>query len=245
MKVSVITIAFNSENVISQTIKSVLAQTYHEIEYLIIDGVSNDRTVEVAESYRKKAEAMGIDYKVYSEPDNGIYDAMNKGIYRATGDIIGIINSGDCYADIAVETAVKTFHDTDCELIFADVCMIRKDGSSFIKKAKQSKFQTSRNWNHPTMFVKAEISKKYPYRMLGIHDDYGFYLQMQKQNRRIVTIPKVLARFYMGGASNYKSLTAAGKRIMDRYKYCYRINGYSRWYMLECIFIEALKFFLG
>lgn len=81
--------------------------------------------------------------------------------------------------------------------------------------------------------------------MLGIHDDYGFYLQMQRQKRRIVTVDEVLATFYMGGASNHKSLQAAKRRIMDRYRYCYRINGYSRWYLLECIAIEAAKLLLG
>ena len=81
--------------------------------------------------------------------------------------------------------------------------------------------------------------------MKGIHDDYGFYLQMRQQNRRIVTVDKVLASFYMGGASNNKSFKAAKKRIMDRYKYCYRINGYSRLYMLECVAIEAAKMILG
>ena len=80
---------------------------------------------------------------------------------------------------------------------------------------------------------------------MGIHDDYGFFLQMKRQGRRIATVDRVLAGFSMGGASSKKSLKAAGKRIMDRYRYCYRINGYSRWYMVECIAIEAAKMILG
>lgn len=245
MKVSIITIAYNSEAVIGPTIESVLAQTFHEIEYLIIDGASKDHTVQVAESYRERLEELGIDYRIYSEPDEGIYDAMNKGVRLATGDIVGILNSGDQYEDCAVETAIETFKNTDCELMFGDICMIKTDGSSFVKKARQRKFQTSRDWNHPTTFVKAEILKQYPFRKLGIHDDYGFYLQMRKQNRQILTVPKVLAKFYMGGASNHKNLKAAWKRIMDRYRYCYRINGYSRLYMIECVAIEAAKMILG
>lgn len=245
MRVSVVTICYNSSEFIARTIESVLAQTYKNIEYLIIDGASKDNTVEIAESYRSRMEEAGITYQIYSEPDKGIYDAMNKGVQKATGDIIGLLNSGDVYEDIAVETVVETFKETGCELMFGNIRMIKTDGSSFVKKARQRSFQTSRDWNHPTTFVKAEVYKANPFRMKGIHDDYGFYLQMRRQKRRIVTVDKVLASFYMGGASNNKSFKAAKKRIMDRYKYCYRINGYSRLYMIECIAIEAAKMILG
>ncbi len=245
MRVSVVTICYNSSECIERTIESVLKQTDKNIEYLIIDGASKDNTVEIAESYRSRMEEAGIDYQIFSEPDKGIYDAMNKGIRKATGDIIGLLNSGDVYEDIAVETAANTFAETGCELMFADIRMIKTDGSNFVKKARQRSFQTSRDWNHPTTFVKAQVYKENPFRMLGIHDDYGFYLQMRQQGRKIVTADKVLASFYMGGASNQKSFKAAKKRIMDRYKYCYRINGYSRLYMIECVAIEAAKMILG
>lgn len=245
MKVSIITIAYNSEDCIGETIESVLGQTYGEIEYLIIDGASKDGTVQKAESYRTALEEKGIVYRIYSEPDKGIYNAMNKGIRLATGNIIGILNSGDRYEPEAVETAVKTFKKEKCDVMFGNIRMYKTDGSSFIKKARLRRYQTSRDWNHPTMFVKSELYKAYPFRELGIHDDYGFYLQMRKQNRSIVTVDKVLADFKMGGASNHKNISAAVKRIRDRYKYCYRINGYSRWYMIECVAIEAAKMILG
>ena len=245
MRISVITIAYNSENCIGRTIESVLAQSYTDVEYLIIDGASKDGTVAVAESYRAALEEKGITYRVYSEPDGGIYDAMNKGIRLATGDVIGILNSDDTYEPETLETVAETFAETDCELMFADIRIHRQDGSSFVKKARLRKPETSRDWNHPTTFVKAELYKEYPFRCLGIHDDYGFFLQMKKQNRRIVTVNKVLANFRMGGASNKKSFKAAKKRIKDRYQYCYRINGYSRLYMIECLVIEAAKMVLG
>lgn len=243
--VSIITVSYNSEQTLAHTIESVLAQTYTNIEYWIIDGASRDRTVEIAESYRSRLEAKGIRYHVLSEPDGGIYDAMNKGIRNATGDIIGIINSDDWYEPEAVQTAVETFRKTGCDLMYADIRMHKADGSTFVKRARTRKFQTSRDWNHPTTFVKAECYKKYPFRQLGIHDDYGFFLQMRKQGRQIVTVDKVLANFHMGGASNHKDLKAAKKRIRDRYLYCYRINGYSRWYLIECVAIEAAKLILG
>lgn len=245
MTVSIITVAYNSEKSIGHTIESVLAQTYTNIEYWIIDGVSKDRTVEVAESYRSALEAKGITFHVVSEPDGGIYDAMNKGIRLATGDIIGILNSDDWYEPDTVQTVVETFEKEHCELMYANIRMHKTDGTTFVKRARQRRFQTSRDWNHPTTFVRADIYKQNPFRDLGIHDDYGFFLQMRKQNRRIVIVDKVLANFQMGGASNHKDFKAAQKRIIDRYKYCYRINGYSRWYMLECVAIEAAKMILG
>ncbi len=249
MKLTIITIAYNSARVIGRTIESVLAQETGEVpytlEYLIIDGASSDGTVAVAEGYRPAMEAKGIAYRISSEPDKGIYDAMNKGIRMATGEIIGILNSGDWYESIAAATAAETFLTTDCELMYANIQMHKTDGSNIVKKARQRRFQTSRDWNHPTTFVRAQLYQQYPFRCLGIHDDYGFFLQMKKQGRRIVTVDKTLADFAMGGASNHKSLKAAKNRIRDRYQYCYRINGYSRLYLIECIVIELAKMVLG
>ena len=249
MRLTIITIAYNSAEDIGRTIESVLAQeqgdTPYTLEYLIIDGASSDDTVAIAESYIPAMAARGITYRISSEPDKGIYDAMNKGICLAGGDIIGILNSGDWYEPMAAATAADTFARTDCDLMYANICMHRTDGSTFVKKARQRRFQTSRDWNHPTTFVKAQLYKQYPFRCLGIHDDYGFFLQMRRQGRRIITVDKTLADFVMGGASNHKGLKAAGRRIMDRYRYCYRINGYSRLYMIECVAIEAAKLILG
>ncbi len=244
MKISVVTVAYNSEEGIGRTIESVLGQTYQDIEYLIIDGKSSDRTVEIAEGYREALEARGIVYRVISEPDGGIYDAMNKGIRLAEGDVIGLLNSEDTYEPETLETVAETFEQTGCELMFANIRIHKPDGNSFVKKARLRKFQTSRDWNHPTTFVRAEVYKANPFLNRGIHDDYGFYLKMRRQDRRIVTVDKVLANFRMGGASNKKSWKAARKRIRDRYQYCYRINGYSRWYLAECIVIEAVKMLL-
>lgn len=249
MKISIITVTYNSENSIRNAMDSILAQSTGKdgpkIEYLIIDGAGGDNTVAIAESYREQFEGCGITFRVYSEKDGGIYDAMNKGIRLATGDIIGILNSDDWYEPDTIQTVADTFSDTGCELMYANIRMHKTDGSSFVKKARMRKYETSRDWNHPTTFVKADVYKENPFRNLGIHDDYGFFLQMKRQKRKIIVVDKVLANFRMGGASNYKSFKAARKRIMDRYRYCYRINGYSRLYMIECVAIEAAKMILG
>ena len=245
-KITVVTICYNSEKVICPTLESMLHQTYDgDVEYIIIDGASTDNTCKIAQSYQDAFARKGVDYRIYSEPDAGIYDAMNKGIAKATGDIIGLLNSGDTYERETLQLVVDTFEKGMTDVVFGNIRMVKTDGSSFVKKARQSSYQTSRDWNHPTMFVKAMLYKENPFPCKGIHDDYGLYLRFRKQGRRIVTIDEVLASFYMGGASNKKELRSACRRICDRYQYCYRDNGYSRWYLVECVMIEMAKWLLG
>ena len=164
---------------------------------------------------------------------------------RLGGRAVAVLACALLMVTAAAATAADTFARTGCDLMYANICLHKTDGSTFVKKARQRRFQTSRDWNHPTTFVRAQLYKQYPFRCLGIHDDYGFFLQMRRQGRRIVTVDETLADFVMGGASNHKELEAAGRRIMDRYRYCYRINGYSRLYMIECVAIEAAKLILG
>ena len=189
MKITIITVAYNSEKSVETAISSVLGQSIlkdtarrekAKLEYLIIDGASKDGTVQKAEGFRTAFEQAGVEYRIVSEPDHGIYDAMNKGIRLATGDIIGILNSDDWYEPETLKMVEKTFCETACDLMFADICMHKADHSCFIKKARQRRFQTSRDWNHPTTFVKAELYKQYPFACQGIHDDYGFYLDLRK-----------------------------------------------------------------
>lgn len=242
--VTIVTVAFNSEKTIEKTIKSVLNQTYPKIEYLIIDGKSGDKTVEIAKAYREQALEKGYLYRIISEKDRGIYDAMNKGITLAEGEILGFINSDDWYEEDAVALSVKTMLKKQCDITFGDIAIHKADGSRIVKKAKLSRYETSRHWNHPTMFVKTSVYRDFPFRQKGIHDDYGAYLAMKKAGKKVEVVHRVLANFSMGGASNKRSLKLSVKRIKDRYG-CYRDNGYGRWYFLECILMEAGKFILG
>ena len=242
--VTIVTVAFNSEKTIEKTIKSVLNQTYPKIEYLIIDGKSGDKTVEIAKAYEEQVLKKGYSYRIVSEKDRGIYDAMNKGIALAKGEIMGFINSDDWYEKDAVALSVKTMLKKQCDITFGDIAIHKADGSRIVKKAKLSPYETSRHWNHPTMFVKTSVYRDFPFRQKGIHDDYGAYLAMKKAGKKVEVIHRVLADFSMGGASNKRSLRLSVKRIKDRYG-CYRDNGYGRWYFLECILMEAGKFILG
>ena len=245
MTVSIITICFNSEAVIKKTIESVLNQTYTDIEYIIIDGASKDKTVEIAESYKDAFAEKGIDYKIFSEPDKGIYDAMNKGIAKATGELVGLINSGDFYEPQMIETAVKAFEEKPYDIFYGDINLIKDNGQIIVKKSRYDKFPTSRHWNHPTMVVrKAYYDEIGAYKCEGIHDDFEFFLRARKKNARITIKNVTLANFITGGTSNQKSFKQCKKRCKDRYK-AYRDNGYGIWSWFECVGIEIAKFILS
>lgn len=245
MLVSVITICFNSEAVIRKTIESVLAQSWPEVEYLIIDGASKDNTVAIAREYKPAFAEKEYSYHIFSEPDKGIYDAMNKGIKKSTGEIIGLINSGDWYEPIAVQTAAEAYQKDAYELFYADINLIKADGSLMVKHSRNDRFPTSRHWNHPTMFVPRKTYDELGlYRCEGIHDDFEFFLRARRAEKKITIAPQTIANFVTGGASNSKSFAKCKARCLDRYR-DYRLNGYSRLSILECVGIEAAKFILS
>lgn len=245
MFVSIVTVCYNSENTVRATIESVLAQTYDKIEYLIVDGASTDGTVAIAEEYREKFAEKGYEYKIISEKDNGIYDAMNKGINMASGELVGIINSDDWYEPIAVETAVNTYNEEQYDLFYADINLIKANGQVMVKKSKKDRFPTSRHWNHPTSFVtKKTYGELGVFRCEGIHDDFDLFLRIRRAKKKIVIKNVVLANFRTGGASNDKTFKKCVRRCKDRYR-CYRNNKYSFLYFFECAAIEAAKFILS
>ncbi|MBT5491206.1 glycosyltransferase, partial [bacterium] len=122
MKISIITVSWNSQETIKDTIDSVLSQTYQNIEYIIIDGASIDGTVKIVQSYGDKIT------KFVSEPDKGLYDAMNKGVALATGNIIGMLNSDDLYIDkFAIEKVVKEFSEKQIDSVYADLVYVKSE----------------------------------------------------------------------------------------------------------------------
>lgn len=133
--VSITTATLNSEKTISRTIESVLGQTYDRIEYLIIDGASRDSTVDVAESYREWFREKGYGFFVVSEPDSGMYGAINKGIRMSSGTLIGNINSDDWYMPDAVEKVADFYVKKTFDLAYGDLNIVMPDGSSWVKKA--------------------------------------------------------------------------------------------------------------
>jgi glycosyltransferase involved in cell wall biosynthesis len=162
MKVSIITITYNSAQTIEDTIQSVLSQDYSDIEYIIVDGASKDGTLEIIERYRNSIST------VISERDKGIYDAMNKGVQKATGDVIGILNSDDFYADTSViSDLVRTMQLAGSDACYADLVYVdRNDTNRIIRSWKSGDYRQGhflRGWMppHPTFFVKHAISLSY------------------------------------------------------------------------------------
>lgn len=112
MKISIITVTYNSEKTLKDTLESVLKQTYKDYEHIIVDGLSKDNTIEIVKEYEKRYNGK---LRYISEKDTGLYDAMNKGIKMATGDIIGILNSDDIYAhENVLQEIAKKFKETNC-----------------------------------------------------------------------------------------------------------------------------------
>ncbi len=243
--VTVITVCRNSRDVIGKTMDSVLNQTADCFEYLVVDGASADGTVDVAKAYKGLFQARGIKYTVCSEPDQGIYDAMNKGIQLACGKIIGFINAGDWYEKDAVEAVAKEYVRRPFDYFYADVRLVHADGHVAVKHSRAGYFPTSRHWNHPASFVyKGLYQELGGFLCEGIHDDFEFFLRVKKARKNIRVVNRVLANFSMGGISNKKDVTMCFRRIRDRYR-AYKRNGYSPFYLLECIAMEAAKLLLG
>lgn len=244
IKVSIITVCRNSENTIRDTIHSVLAQTYHNLEYIIIDGNSSDQTMDIVKEYQQSFLERHIIYRYLSEPDDGMYDAMNKGICMASGELVGMINSDDWYEPDATAVAARYYEEAHYDLFYADLRIIGKNGS-FIKKSKNSGWVTSRYWNHPTTFIPLRVYENYLYKNESIHDDWDLILRIRKglPGCNVCVADKVLANFRRNGVSHEKSIKKALERAQDKYK-IYRNNGYSRLYFVECYGMEAAKLIL-
>ena len=240
-KVSIITVCYNSEAHIEKTINSVLNQDYSHIEYIIIDGKSTDNTINIVTSYVQKFKNKGFDFLFLSEPDDGIYDAMNKGVSMATGDIVGLINSDDWYETNAVSCMVNYYNANPFDMFFADLRIWRGD-RTMVKRARLRKLVTTRDWNHPTTFITRETYKNFRYANKGIYDDWDLVLRIRNSGRKIVICNTILANFSFGGISNQKSIKKVYERVKEKYR-IYRENGYNRWYLLECILMETAKYF--
>ncbi len=241
IKVSIVTVCLNSEGTIERTIRSVLDQTFNNIEYIIKDGGSQDDTLKICSSFEDEFKKRGMSYRIVSEKDGGIYDAMNKGVQLSTGDIVGILNSDDIYEKDTVRIMAEAFKKEDFDLAFGDIRMRLPSGKTFIKKARLRSYTTSRDWNHPTQFVRRSLYDSYKYRCENISDDMDLYFRIKRDGKKITVINEVLAEFTMGGVSSSIPIGEVGERIARRYR-IYRQNGYSRLYIFECVGFEIIKY---
>lgn len=220
IRFSIITPCFNSRNTIRRTIESVLNQSYGNFEYIIIDGASKDDTLDIINEYKDRFDGR---LTVISEPDKGIYDAMNKGIRKATGDFVGIINSDDWYEKDAlanVAEAEKNFVNQDgCEaayrLYYGILRFVEADGRERRAALYHHEFLEDNMINHPTVFLARKV-----YEDFGLYDteyravaDYDYMLKL-KESRKVNFVPlyKVQANFQLGGMTDsYTSVVEAMK----------------------------------
>lgn len=227
MKVSIITVCFNSERTIEDTIRSILTQDYEKIESIVIDGGSTDGTLEILAKYRSQLT------RYISEPDNGIYDAMNKGIKLATGDIIGFLNSDDLYSnETVIRQIAKKMMAVNADCCYSDLDYVaRNDLSKTIRRWKSQPYHIGlfeKGWHppHPTFFVKKKIFEQYGYFNLNysISADYELMLRfLKKYGISSCYIPNILVKMRDGGKSN-RNLWQIIKANIECYQ-AWKING--------------------
>lgn len=222
MKVSIITVCFNSERHLKCAIESVLSQDYDDVEYIIVDGKSSDGTLAIIREYADKNEFI----KWVSEPDTGIYDAMNKGIRLATGDIVGILNSDDMYANTEVlSDVVEKFASAKTQCVFADVRFVRESDTT-----KTIRYYSSANFTpkkfkygfmpaHPTFFTYRSNFARYGFYQIDYHiaADYELLIRFLHTNGlsyEYINKPLIIMR--LGGVStkSFRSNVLLNKEIV-------------------------------
>ena len=205
VRISVITAVFNNHGTVAAALDSVLSQSHPRVEVIVIDGMSNDGTRDVLEDYSKH-----IDVYV-SEPDGGIYDALNKGIALATGDVVGFLHADDLMADERVLARVAdAFADPAVEAVYGDLVYVRRDDETQIVRTWTAGTfdvrQLSWGWMppHPTFYVRREV-----YKRMGAFDvtyriaaDYDCMLRFLTGGVRVAYVPHLLVRMRVGGVSN-------------------------------------------
>lgn len=249
MKISLITVTFNSAATLRDTLQSVLAQSYSNIEYIIVDGASKDGTVDIVKEYEPKFNGR---MRWISEPDKGLYDAMNKGFRMATGDVIGIINSDDLLAEPdAVEKVMRCFDENpDVDAVYANLYYVAQNDTSKIVRhwisGKQRPFRYGWHPAHPTFYVKREVYQQY-----GLFDlefkfaaDFELMLRLiEKEHIKLFYLPEPLVRMRLGGTTS-KNLTNIKKGNIECIK-AFRKNGLkvSRLYPLFRLLPKLRQYF--
>jgi glycosyltransferase involved in cell wall biosynthesis len=206
MKISVITVTWNSAATIMDTLRSVNAQTHRDVEHIVIDGGSTDATLAIVRAEGRRVAA------IVSEPDQGIYDAMNKGLRLATGDVVGLINSDDFFASPEVlATVAAAFADPDVDAVYGDLCYVsQSDPSQVVRYWRSSPFAPglfARGWAppHPTLYIRRAIYERLggfdlAYPLAADLDLMARFLEVHRIRTRYV--PKVFVRMRTGGATN-------------------------------------------
>ncbi len=200
--ISIVTVVYNGEKHLEQTINSVIVQDYDNVEYIIIDGGSTDGTPDIIKKYEEQ-----IDYWV-SEPDNGIYDAMNKGISLVNGDYIGFLNADDWYYGDTLASVSKRLTGSGPGYVFGDVDMYDKSKFLYTLKPKLGYFKRGAPIGHPSLFVQTTYLHRMPFELgYKVAADYDLMIKLIKQKVSYVQINQSLANFRTTGVSSISDLS--------------------------------------
>jgi glycosyltransferase involved in cell wall biosynthesis len=214
IKVSIITVVFNGENFLEQTIQSVLNQTYKDVEYIVIDGGSTDKTIEIIKKYEDR-----IAYWK-SEKDLGIYDAMNKGILKATGKLVGIINSDDFYSEnTSIENIVRAYLiNSEPDILYGNMKFINPVTNQFkVIYPSTLTLKKDMTLNHPTCFLKAELYKSKLFDInFKICADYDLILFFYTGGKKLLYVDKMITTMRIGGASDNFNLSTKEVFIVQK-----------------------------
>jgi glycosyltransferase involved in cell wall biosynthesis len=247
MKISIITICYNSAHYLASAIESVLQQTYPDIEYILVDGNSNDHTVDIIKDYEV---AFPGRLKWISEPDNGLYDAMNKGILMATGDIVGILNSDDFFtSNNILSTVAESFLDENIDAIYGDIHFVKADNLYKCVRYYSSKRFHPRYFRlgfmpaHPSFYVRRWCFEKYGYYVSNYKISADFELLVRfiyKHKIRHKYIPIDFVTMRTGGAStkNIKSRWLLNKEDIHA---CRKNGIYTNWFYLGLRYLYKIK----
>ena len=251
MKISIITATYNSEATLKSCMISVLHQSYQNIEYVIIDGNSTDETLELVKQHQLQFPQ--IEFKILSEPDKGIYDALNKGVQLATGEVIGFVHSDDILADNQiVSTLANLFEKENLDGVYGDLQYVDKNNiGKIIRYWKSTNFNSSllkKGWMpaHPTLFLKRGVYKKHGDFDLSfkIAADYDFMLRVLKdQSLKFSYIPEVITKMRVGGASN-RSLKNIIQKTKEDYR-AIRSNNIGDWFSILIKNTSKIKQFIS
>ena len=205
MKISIVTVVLNAEEFLEQCIRSVISQTYPEIEYIIIDGGSTDSSLAIIQQYSDRVNAL------LSEKDRGIYDAMNKGISLATGEVIGILNADDFFADDRVVADIAAAFSGETDIVYGDLWYVgRHDTSKVFRKWISRPFsRRAMEWGwmpaHPTFYARRALFLKHGNYNLKINSasDYEIMLRFMYLNKsKSIYLNRIFVKMRMGGVSN-------------------------------------------
>lgn len=208
--VSIITVSFNAEAEIEKTIASVLQQSFTDYEYVFIDGASKDGTVSVIESYRQKFEDLGISYRVTSEKDRGIYDAMNKGVCQAAGQWVLMLNAGDRFADADVLRDVFSGTPESGKILYGDVVLRQVCGKkSYFRYQKPKAIESichALPFCHQSVFVPRELMAQFGFDTdFKIAADYNFFARAYTSGTDFRYVPRAISVYDLTGVSSVNS----------------------------------------